>query len=98
MDWLLAIQLALLSATAFLAVSAALSARRAASFDLTRDFDALAQSVAKLQGVLRSTTMQRVRAAALEPKVEASPGGNGAAAPPTHAQLRELARARGMLR
>lgn len=64
----LTLQLVLLAATAVLCVHAASSARRAASFDITRDFDALATAVGKLQALARSSTMAKVRAAALEPK------------------------------
>lgn len=89
----LTLQLVLLAVQAVLGVHAALSARRAASFDITRDFDALAVAVSKLQQAARSVHMSRVRGAALEPKPEpvAQPLSQ---AKLTHQELRALARAR----
>lgn len=85
-------QLVVLAVTVAAAVHAALSARRAASFDVTRDFDALAGAVGKLQQLARSAQMQRVRQGALA-SVEERPVG---AAPQrlSHDQLRALARSR----
>lgn len=87
----LALQLVILAATGFLTVHAALSARRAASFDVTRDFDALATAVSRLQAVTRSEKMSKVRQAALVPAEQAQPVSHG---PLSHEQLRALARAR----
>lgn len=91
MDPTLIATIVLVGLSAACAVSAALSARRAASFDVTRDFDALVGVVAKLQKATRSETMSKVRAAALEPK---HPPENTATAPLTKDQLRQLVRAR----
>lgn len=85
-------QLVLLAASAGFAVLAASSARRAASFDVTRDFDALAHAVMKLQSVARSERMKVVRAAASQPE-QAQPA-SLTQQPLTHEQLRALLRAR----
>lgn len=85
-------QLVLFALGAIAAVLAASSARRAASFDVTRDFDALAHAVMKLQSIARSEKMTRVRAAAAEPQQPAQL--QLQQAPLTHEQLRALARAR----
>jgi len=86
------VQLVLLALGAVCAVLAASFARRAASFDIGHDFEALAHAVAKLQRVARSEHMTRVRAAAVEPQQPA------AAITPTTPmpkdQLRALARAK----
>jgi hypothetical protein len=86
------IQLVLLALGAGFAVLAASSARRAASFDILRDFDALAHAVTRLQAVARSEKMTRVRAAALEPRQEAHQVSQQTSL--THEQLRALVRAR----
>lgn len=85
-------QLVLFALGAIAAVMAALSARRAASFDVTRDFDALAHAVMKLQHVARSEKMTRVRAAAAEQHQPAQPVSQQS--PLSHEQLRAIARAR----
>lgn len=92
----LVVQLVILALTSFVSVHAALSARRAASFDVTHDFESLAAAVAKLQNLARSTQMQRVRAAALEPKEahQTILPASTAQAPLSHEQLRQLARAK----
>lgn len=88
----LTLQLVILAATAVLAWLAASSARRAASFDVTRDFDALASAVAKLQQLARSTQMKQVRAAALTPDVVQPVSQSPSMTPMTHEQLREISR------
>ncbi|MGH8833335.1 MAG: hypothetical protein ACREXV_19965 [Polaromonas sp.] len=85
----IAIQLALLAITTCLVVYTALSARRAASFDMTRDFDALAAAVARLQSVARSAQMSKVRQAALPPEQP-----HLVSHPQSHDQLRAYIRAR----
>lgn len=86
------VQLALLAMACIAAVFSALSARRAASFDLIRDFDALAVAVSKMQQQLRSVHMSRVRSAALVPREGEGPAQQ--TGPMTHDQLRALLRAR----
>lgn len=86
------LQLVLLALGAIFAVLAASSARRAASFDVTRDFDALAQIVMKLQNTARSAQMKAVRAAALEPQ-QAQPVSHHQTKL-SHAELRALMRSR----
>jgi len=86
------LQLVLLALSGGFAVLAASSARRAASFDVIRDFDALAHAVMKLQNVARSEKMTRVRAAASEPQHQQPVAGPQMQL--THEQLRSLARAR----
>lgn len=66
-------QLVLLALTCAAALISVSAARRAASFDITHDFEQLAQTVAKLQRATRSEVMQKVRAAALEPKPQPEP-------------------------
>lgn len=90
----LALQLVLFAATAILAAWAASSARRAASFDVTRDFDALSLAVSKIQQSLRSTVMAKVRAAALTPRESPQTADAAHQAPLTKDQLRALVRAR----
>lgn len=92
MDATLGFQLVILAATGFLSVYAASCARRAASFDVTADFAALANAVAKLQQLARSDQMKRVRAGSQgEPAAPAAPAAHG---PLTHDQLRALVRSR----
>lgn len=85
-------QLVLLGLGAGFAVLAASYARQAASFDITRDFDALAHAVGKLQQVARSEKMTRVRAAAADPAPSAAVPLTQA--PLSHTELRALMRAR----
>lgn len=88
---LLLFQLVLLAASAVSAVIALSAARRAASFDVTRDFDALCVAVGRLQKVTRSEKMAAVRQAGVERQAEELPHA-------AHkAQLRMVAKQRGLI-
>lgn len=86
------LQLALLALGGVLTVVTALFTRRAASFDITHDFEQLVQVVARIQRATRSEVMAKVRAAGLERPAE-SPAAAGQVLTPKE-QLRAQWRAR----